>query len=175
MYIDPEVLEILKKHKLINEMSIERSSLAKKCHSMSDIYALNIQKIVYFGDISASWRDFIYKSICFIPKRVLSDTRKIPDKDFVINNFLTHAFGEEYLLNPLEAIRKKLSHGVLDIQKTAKHELDNPREVIYSQAAENVKNFNDDILQLIVNPPFDSEDVEVLITQYLAIEQVPWY
>lgn len=171
--MDKDVLKILQES-TINEMSIERQQLTKRCASMSDIYAEHIQKIVYFGDISASWRESIWKSICYIPKRVFADTKKLPDADFILNNFIVDAFGVEYLENPLEAIRKKIATGVSDIQKNAKHGLDDPREVIYPFASENVKSFNEDIIELLTHPPLDFEDVEVLITQHLAIEQTPW-
>lgn len=84
------------------------------------------------------------------------------------------AYGEQYLTDPLHAIERKLSYGVKDIQARAKHGLDEPREVIYPTAAENVLYFNDELIKALASGDIDKEDCDVLITQYLAIEQVPW-
>ena len=69
--------------KFLNEMSVEQADLKRRCHSMSDIYAEHIQKILYFGDVSTSWRDSIWKSVCYIPKRVFADTKSCRMKNLL--------------------------------------------------------------------------------------------
>ena len=61
-----------------------------------------------------------------------------------------------------------------DIQRNAKYKLDDLREVVYPTASENIIAFNNDVINMLTNPPCDFEGIEVLITQHLAIEQVPW-
>ena len=157
-----------------NEMAISRRQLISKCYAMSDIYAEHVQKILYWGDISASWRQFIWNSICFIPARTLIDTGKYPDTKFIHKYFIIGAFGIDYDTDPLKAIQRRLSYTIQNIKDTAKHGLPDLREVIYPHAAENVKAFNDELLIWLTRSDMTKHDIDTCITQYLAVEQVPW-
>lgn len=166
-----EIDEILEP---INEMAISKTAMIDKFEDQSEIYLEHIIKLVYFGDISASWRQSIWNVVANTTGYKFKETHKGPTSEFIDKWLMEASFGVPYLEQPLSAIQSAMEGRLPNIIANAKYPLPQPRIVDYPYAAENVLKFNKAIIDQILSGKAEHYKIMQLIDQLLVIDQSPY-
>ena len=155
----------------VNEMAISKQQMIDKFEDQSEIYLEHITKLVYYGDISASWRQSIWNVVANVTGFKFKETHKLPSAEFIDKWLMEAAFGLGYLDDPINCIQSAMEGRLPSIIVNAKYPLPEPRTVDYPFAAQNVNAFNTAIKFIILSGSVQRKQVQDAIEKYLIVPQ----
>ena len=163
-------------NKQISEMSISKDDFETVYGEKIDTWIEHLTKVLIYGNKSASWYEAIWKSGCNLCKKPFKHNKKYPKLNDLYEYFIYAGFGkDEYKKNPLKAIETRIRQEIIDVIDEYK-KLDEdknliPRELNWSIASKNIKNFIEDYLKLILTRTDDCKLCYDLIDKYISVEQ----